>query len=204
MPTSSTKLGRPEMKREENYWWSRRSLRLRPVGKGDADSAAKLFMTEHLHLDSSFMDALGPIVTQRVPSGPAAKFKDEVIVTYHSTEVRDAVKSAARNLAGKGPDYGVRLEVPNHLKTNLNALQAASYQIKTKHPNARRNVLFEGDSMDLVLDFRLDEGRPWNRMSSSQAKLRKKKRASSRDRLTLNDSDLDRILDAEPEGSASE
>ena len=117
--------------------------------------------------------------------------------------MRDAAKSAARNLAGKGQNYGVRLEVPNHLKTNMNALQSASYQIKTRHPDARRNVLFDDEAMYLVLDFCLENGKPWNRMSSAQARIRKQKRANSLDRLTLNDSELDRILGAEPEGRGS-
>ena len=49
--------------------------------------------------------------------------------------------------------------------------------------------------MDLVIDFCLREGKPWKRMSASQAKLRKAKRSSSRDRLTIEDGELDRILD---------
>ena len=110
-------------------------------------------MREHLGLSEFFLQSVGPFTVQRVPFGPAAHIKGEAIVTYQSTDVRDAVKGAARNLAGKGQDYGVRLELPNHLKSTMKALQAVSYELKTKFPQARRNVLFDDEAQDLVLDF---------------------------------------------------
>ena len=89
-------------------------------------AAVKQFMQEHLLLGQETMDSLGPFTAQRVPHGPAAHVRGEVIVTYLTTEARDVVKGSAKNLAGKGQDYGVRLELPNHLKSNMKALQAVS------------------------------------------------------------------------------
>ena len=184
------------LNRKENaYWQCRRALRLRPVGKGEIIKAVKNYMSEHLGLTDEFIESLGHFKAVRVPAGPSAKVQGEAVVTFSSTEARDAVKSSARNLAGKGQDFGVRLEVPNHLKSSLSALQAASYEIKQKHSQARRNVLFNDDCMDLVLDFCLEEGKAWKRMTSSQAKQMKKKITSSRDRLTLDDEELNRLLD---------
>ena len=111
-------------------------------------------------------------------------------------DVRDAVKRAARNLAGKGAEYGVRLEIPNHMKTAMGALQSASFELKQKFPGARRNVLFDDDSMELVLDFSVSEGKPWKRMTTAQARERKKKRRPAAEgRTGLNKSEIDALLD---------
>ena len=90
----------PEKKKEESYWKCRRMLRLRPIAQGDTVSGVRDFMVEHLGLGPHFMESVGPFETQRVPYGPSAKIKNEVIVTYQSTDVRDAVKGAAKNPAG--------------------------------------------------------------------------------------------------------
>ena len=146
----------PRKRREDRYWECRRALRLRPIVPGtNLEEAVREYMIEHLKLSDSFMDSIGPFSARRIPFGPAAKVKNEVLVPYQSTDVRDAVKSAARNLAGKGSDFGVRLEVPDHLKSAMKALQAMSFEIKQKYPSARRNVLFDDESQDLVLDLSL-------------------------------------------------
>ena len=59
-----------------------------------------------------------------------------------STDIRDAVKGAARNLAGMGSDYGMRLELPNHLKSTMKMLQAVvSFELKTRFPLSRRKLV---------------------------------------------------------------
>ena len=155
-----------EKRKEESYWTCRRALRLRPISLGNAEDQVKEFMTKHLGLSDTFMDSVGPFTVQRVPFGPAARVKDEVVVTYRSTDVRDAVKGSAKNLAGKGRDYGVRLELPNHLKSAMKAIQAVSFDIKSKFEGERRNVLFDDGTLDLVLDFCIGEGKPWKRITS--------------------------------------
>ena len=109
-------------KKEEAYWHCRRALRLQPVGKEDIIREVKQYMVEHLKLTDDFVESLGHMKATRVPAGPSAKIKGEVSVSFQSTEARDAVKGSARNLAGKGQDFRVRLEVPNHLKSSLSAL----------------------------------------------------------------------------------
>ena len=186
----------PAKRKEDSYWRCRRTLRLRPIGQGDPTKEVINFITTHLNLDEHFMEAIGPIHVQRVPFGPAAQIKNEAIVTFISTDVRDAVKGAARNLAGKGRDYGVRLELPNHHKSAMKALQAVSYELKTRYPAARRNVLFDDATMDLVLHFCLVEGGPWKRMTSAQAARRKGGKASEgRGKQALEDGELEALLD---------
>ena len=182
--------------KEEDYWCCRKALRLHPVGQGDDCESVKAFLTTHLLLDSDFMSNLGPFTVKRIPSGPGSKVRDEAVVTFDTIDARDAVKRSAKNLAGKGRGYGVRLELPNYLKTAMSALQHVSYEIKQKFPEARRNVLFDDETMDLVLDFSTGEGRPWRRMSSQQARDRKKRKPSTQGgRLTMEAEEIDNILD---------
>ena len=101
--------------------------------------------------------------------------KGEVIVAFQSVEVRDAVRGAARNLAGKSSDFGVRLEIPNRLKSSMKSLQSMAYEIRQKFPQSRTNVLFDDDALELVLDFCTSDGGSWRRMSADQAKKRKRK-----------------------------
>ena len=131
----------------------------------------------------------------RGPLWPSCTIKGEAIVTFQSTDVRDAVKGAARNLAGKGQDYGVRLELPNHLKSAMKALQAVSYELKTKYPQARRNVLFDDEALDLVLDFCLGDDKPWRRMTSQQAVERKKRSGDRTGKFGLESGEIDALLD---------
>ena len=196
-PTAVSPGGRgsgPGNKDELRYWECRKSLRLRPVVGDDVIEAVKQYMGDTLKMDQNTIEDIGSFLVQRVPAGPASKFKDEVVVTYRTVEARHAVKGSAKNLAGKGQEYGVRLQIPNRLKTAMSALQSASYEIKQRHPGARRNVLLEDESMDLVLDFCIEEGGPWRRMTSKQARARKAKSGESGARLKMQDDELDRIL----------
>ena len=97
----------------DDYWRCRRALRIRPLDEGDGVAAVHTYIREHLRQDKKFIDDLGCIQVQRIPYGPGARVKKEAIVTFSSVDARDAVKGAARNLAGLGQDYGVRHEVPN-------------------------------------------------------------------------------------------
>ena len=189
--------------REESYWYCRRSLRLRPVPKGTDDvRAVHDYMSTELKLDSEFMDSVGPVSVQRIPSGPGAKIRNEVMVTYQSVDVRDAVKRAARNLAGRGSDFGIRLEIPNYMKSDMAALQSVSYEIRQKYPESRRNVLFCDESMELVLDFSVAQGESWRRMTSTQARERKKKSSAkvTGGRFGLAAGEIDTLLDSPDRG----
>lgn len=112
------------------------------------------YLVEHLGLDSYFISTMGPLSLKRVPFGPGTKIRID------SVEAREVVKGAARDLVGKGRDYGVRLELPNHLKSAMSALQSVSYDLKQRHPVARRDVLFEDSTMDLASTSPSGRGSP--------------------------------------------
>ena len=98
-------------------------------------------------------------------------------------------------MAGLGPDHGLRLELPNHLKSAMGALQSVSYEIKQRHQEAKRNVLFDDSEMDLVLDFSLGDGKPWRRITSKQALDRKKRTSGKTGKHGLDDCEIDSLLD---------
>ena len=189
-------------KKEDDYWECRKALRLRPIKEGPENREVLTFLKEHMKLSDEFLSCLGPIQVRRIPFGPGAKIRHEAIVTFQSVDTRDAVRGAARNLAGLSSDYGVRLEIPNRLKSAMKSLQSISYDLKQKYPGSRRNVLFDDESQDLVLDFCLREGEQWRRLTSKQAKDRKKKTSASatpgagQSRFNLADDELDGLLDA--------
>ena len=76
------------------------------------------------------------------------------------------VRSSATNLAGHSPEVGICLEIPTSFKAAMRALQSVSCKIEVKRPGARRNVLFNEDTLNLALDFYLREGKPWKRIGS--------------------------------------
>ena len=192
----SAKVGRsPRKSKEDNYWRCRRALCLRPIDEGEDIGAVRNFLLRHLGLGEDFLADLGPFTVQRIPSGPAAKIKKEAVVTFATVDARDAVRGAARNLAGKSSDYGVRLELPNHLKSAMSSLQSVAYDIRKKFPGSRTNVLFDDDAMDLVLDLCTREGGTWRRLSSAQAKGRKKKAGEGRQSLEAGE--IEALLDDE-------
>ena len=67
-----------------------------------------------------------------------------------------------------------------------------SYEIKQKHHDARRNILYNNETMGLVLDFYLEAEEQWRRISSVQAK--KKRNPTSGNHQNVGDDELDCIL----------
>ena len=90
----------------------------------------------------------------------------------------------------------------------MKALQSASYELKQKFPGSKRNVLFDDESTDLVLDFCLREGDPWRRMTARQARDRKKKSelkpGTGPNNFTLKDGELDGLLDSSVEETSNQ
>ena len=101
-----------------------RAQGLLKVGCLSVCKSAVQFMKKRLHLGNQFIGSMGPIVCERVPFGPKTKIRNKIIVRFRTTEARDVVRSAATNLAGADKEVGIRLEVPNHLKSDMKSLQA--------------------------------------------------------------------------------
>ena len=122
---------------------------------GDVKKAVGTFLKQKLKLEGSFLASMGNISVVTVPFTTRSKIKEEVIVTFGTVEIRDIVRRAAKELGGD-PGAGVRLEIPQFLQSSLKALESVSFALKKKHPNTRRNIKFDDERMDLVLDFCLE------------------------------------------------
>ena len=76
-----------------------------------------MFLKNRLKLSMSFLTDMGDVTVQKLAEGPRSKIKRMVAAVFSSVEIRDAIKSAARELAGD-TDAGVRHDVPYHLKSS--------------------------------------------------------------------------------------
>ena len=158
--------------RDKRYWKARRSLRMWPiVGDGSQMKNAVLtFLTGKLRLGEDVIADAEESHIARVPAGPIkGKIRHEVVVEFPSVDLRDLVRKSAFNLAGD-PGSGIRLEVPHHLMKNFKALESASYKLKQKFSNIKRNIKFDDERCDLCLEFKLSEGHAWKRIRPDQAK----------------------------------
>ena len=105
----------------------------------------------NLRFDKSCLTDMGELGVKRVAGTGPKKIANEVVVKFSSVEVRDAVKQAAKELAGTSA--GIRFEIPAWLQPSLKTLESLSYNLKQKNTDMRRNIKFDDHAMDLVIDF---------------------------------------------------
>ena len=154
--------------------------------------ALGIFLKNRLNLSSSFLTDIGRVSVMRVVG---SKVNHKVIAVFGSIEIRDAVRRAARELAGAA-DAGIRLEISLYSQPSLKALEAVSYGLKQKNPGVKRSIKFNDQEMDLVLDFNVDPDgvEVWRRVSASQAKVMKPK-ISKNKASGLTDDELTGMMD---------
>lgn len=169
-PCSSVRLGQSTAK-EGRYWKARQSLRVWPIrGEGKAMTVALAdFLQDKLLLEEDVVEQVNECKIRRIPNGRDVKIRFEVSVEFPSVEVRDAVRNAAFNLAGHA-DSGIRLEIPHHLMANFKALNNASYKLRQKFPGCKRNIKYDDEACDLVLDFRTGQASQWRTLTAGEAK----------------------------------
>ena len=144
-----------------------------------------------------FLEDVGEITVRRVPrtrlGGAPSKWQDEAVVVFRDREFRDGVRSAAFNLAGQD-EAGIRLDVPEYLMSNFKALEGVSYDLKQKHGGVKRNIRYDDEVMDLVLDFKIDEEAGWKRIRPQEARKTRSGRTGRNDREEVSLEDLLGIL----------
>ena len=168
----------------------------------DLKAALSEFLNVRLRFSSATMANMGDISVKKVFSDPKSRIRHEVIAVFSSSEVRDTVRRAAKELAGD-PGAGIRLEIPGFLQPSLKALESVSFALKQKNPKMRRNVKFDDVEMNLVLDFSLDPdgGAPWRKIRPAQALAAKSKlKATGTSGGEVNDDELDSMLGS-PQGA---
>ena len=71
------------------------------------------------------------------------------------------------NLAGK--NAGIRLEIPDTLRPSLRALESLAFNLRKANPEMKRNVKFDDEVMDLVMDVKLNEHATWKKIWPGRA-----------------------------------
>ena len=140
---------------------------------------------------------MGEASTKRIATAPGSRIKDEVVVVFATVEIRDAMRRAAKELAGDN-GAGIRLEVPRGLQPSLKALEAVSYNLKQKNNGIKRNIRFDDLAQELVLDFKTDPSGSghWRRVTAIQAKQMKSKISASNGKASeVTDSELEGLMD---------
>ena len=89
------------------------------------------------------------------------------MVEFPSPAIRDFVKSFGFKL--EGLQAGIRMEIPNFLKSDFHVLQNLSYKMKLAHRDTKRSVKFDDDSFGLMLDVQLP-GENWRSIRPGKAR----------------------------------
>ena len=158
----------PGSRLAENYWRARRSIQLLPMTGSCIVKGALDFIENELCLGSDVCD-LRPGNVVRVRPNCEGRARGEVAVTFPDIETHDLVRSSAKNLAGKS-NMGMHLEITEHLRPSLRNLESVSFVLKKTVPEMKRNIKFDDAYMDLVLDVKLGEDRPWQKIRPENAR----------------------------------
>ena len=87
----------------------------------------------------------------------------------------------------------MRLQIPDYLQRDFQALMSLSYDLKKRHPGLKRNVKFDEEDIGLFMDIKLNEDEEWNRVEPSQAHAAMKKRKRNGTR-SMDDNRLQELL----------
>ena len=190
--TAMTNVGK-----DGRYMKARKSLRIWPIpgeGKNIVVALAD-FLQDKLYLNEDVVEQVNECTIRKIPKGRDSKMKHEVSVEFPSVEIRDVVRSAAFNLADQ-PDAGIRLEIAPHLMSDFKALSNASYRLRQKFPGCRRNIKYDDECCNLVLDFRTNETTQWRTLRADEAR----KMATEAGRVdNISASDMSELLDGDGE-----
>ena len=160
-------------RRMESYWHCRKSLRLWPVDGPDLRDAVVTFLQDELKFERGDVDR-EDVTVERFHENKknAQKLKKEVVVTFATVSLRDAVRSAAFNLRS---GFGMRIHVPDFLKANFRHLDSMCYELKKKFPDLKRNIKFDDDLLDMFADVQLRQDGQWQRLLPADARLARAK-----------------------------
>ena len=184
-----------EDRREAKFWECRRSLRLWPVTDPTV-KGLKTFLKEKLSMEDSFVEEDLGGVTVKKCLDKRSKEKKEVLVVFEEKQVRDAVKAQGPSLSGFKDEAGMRLQVPDHLQKDFQALMSLAFELKQKNPGLRRNVKFDEETCGLFMDFQTTNNGNWRRIRPEQAKKLTKTKADRAVGMEVEEDELRSLLGA--------
>ena len=178
----------PSNAKHTHYLKARRSLRIWPF-KGDGEDLRielQRFLTHKLRLGEDVLSDTRDCSIRKISTGhkKQGNIVNEVTVEFPTIELRNVVRAAAYNLAGH-PEAGIRLKIPHHLMANFKALNAAAYKLKSCYSGCKRNIKYDDELCDLVLDCKTDEESSWKKIRPIQAKEFLKDNGGAADELLV-------------------
>ena len=164
----------------EAYLKARRSVRLWPVA-GSTDKELWGNAGEFLHgllavpeadMGQEDVEAVFPVVDP-VQSGNT---KNEVVVRFRSSKVRDMVMGHSVNLAScvdphGRPTAGTRLEIPAELKDTFRLLSRFGTRLRARHgEGTKRHIKFDDFTGSLFSNIKLPGDTNWTRVTAEMAR----------------------------------
>ena len=147
---------------------------------GGLVAAVKDFIEKILEVDTLAVNRLGVEAVSPTQHLPRSKIIDEVLVNFFSVDDRDLVYAHAKNLAKHQGKAGIRLEIPQHLKSEFKLLEGHGNNIRTMYgPTVKRSIRFDDSECSLVLNMKLSADDPWVSVSVEQARETKKIRSQA-------------------------
>ena len=165
----------------QEYLFARRSIRLWPV-LGESESALWEGVGDFIHETLSVStDDVGQedieAVSRVLDDLPRdALCRNEVLVTFSSSAVRDSVVSHSANLAvcvddGGKPTAGLRLEIPRELSDTFKLLSRFGTRLRARHGvGTKRHIKFDDYAGSLYSNIKLPGDETWMRVSPATAR----------------------------------
>ena len=158
-----------EAKHGDAYLKSRRSILVWPV-TGDLKAGAVKFLLDTLQVPAQTVDEICIDSVERMRQARRAKVKEEIMVCFATAADRDAVQSYAANLATAGRDTGLRMHIPEHLRSLFKQFERHAIELKGKHPELKRSIKFDDTVQSLAMDVKLSYNSSWQRINEPEMK----------------------------------
>ena len=189
-----------EDRKDEAYWNARRSFRMWPIRGDDLYDATCNFLVDFLKQEPCSLPRRDELVIRKAGSSDKPKDQDEAIVRFPDVSTRDMIRSAAFNLAGRRA--GIRLEIPDKLRPSLRALESVAFNLKKTNPGMKRNIKFDDEVLDLVMDVKMQDHGEWKKIRPGQAmKARTVRRESEDAAEEMSADELGAFMSASASGS---
>ena len=163
------------------YLLARRSIRMWPIqGLTSSEMWESVgdFIHETLRVPETEVNQTNLVEIKRVEDTASSGIvKQEVLVTFHTAEVRDLVMSYAVSLSGSvdatgRPLAGLRLEVPDELLDTFRLLSRFGTRLRARHgEGTKRHIKFDDYNASLLSVIKLPGDNHWTRVTPDMAML---------------------------------
>ena len=161
------------------YNKARPSVRIWPVKGSDEDEIWKntgIFLHTNLKISMDDVDQTKIEEIRRMRTPNNGRIKQEVLVVFIDSEVRDTVASHARNLANQIskeglPLAGLRMDIPPHLMNTFKLLENHGHELRNGHgEDFKCHIRFDDEAKSLYLNVKIPNESTWTRVEPALAR----------------------------------